>query len=1095
MERSLRPLLAGAWLAAAAACGTAERAATPAVSSAALVAPLNTAVGQMGRYDFDAAVTTLAPLVTAHPASGEAAFDLAVALINRQRAGDAEAAEQQLRPLTGHPIVGTRARYALGLLLLYQGRDDEAFGLLRGVAEATRDDPFPAYFAGQARLATAPAEALSWFTAARTLDPLLRSASYGEFQALQRTGRSADAAAALTRFQALDADPRARMAEFKYTRMGPLAEAMVVEAPPAEAPRPAGPLFEREVVRHSPSGVVPVSASLSVVDLDGDGTLDVFAAGTGVGTAANTVLLRRGETWQTAASHPLAAVPDVRAALWGDLDNDDLVDVVFVRGRGRSTFWRQTAAGRWLDVTASSRAATPGVDAVDGALVDADHDGDLDVVLANGSGPLALLNNNGDGSFRDIADEAGLAADRRPATGLVIADLDADRDHDLIVLKAAPPHLVFRNARVWRYEPVPASALSAAPIDTALAADLDANGRPEIYTTSARGLERWPLAADGSASAAVLAPLVHDRAQPARLALADVDGDGAFDLVVGGTGWEAYAVPASGQATRLAEAGTTVAHWTLASFDAARGPSIVGLTAAGLVEWMPGSGRHGYLAIATTGRSSMSDQRRSNVSGIGTRVAVRTGTRWTAFDTVRLQSGGGQSLQPVAIGLGGAPRADLVTLVWPDGVLQSELHLDGGRVHRLEETQRQLSSCPVLFAYDGTAMRFVTDILGVGGIGFLERPGVYSAPLPREHVLLPAGALAATDGQYRLAIGEPMEEVTYLDRVGLVAYDLPPGWRMTLDERKAITGAAPTGSPIFYRDEVLPTKATNDRGADVTALVITADRKAAPPGAPDPRFIGRAAAHTLELTFERALDAGPGRPVLVIDGWVEYPYAQTVFAAWQAGATFAAPTLEARDRDGHWHVVAAEFGYPAGMPRQMALPLPPLPSGTTSLRLTTTQEIFWDRVAVVGAEALPGAVIHQLPLAHAVLRESGFARRTTGPQRTPDYDYAHRAPLWDTRHPRGWYTAFGDVAPLVAPADDAVAIIGPGEEVAVTFDAPTTPLGAGWTRQLVLEARGWCKDMDLYTKDGDTVGPLPGRASPARTRLHAAFHTRYEAGQ
>ena len=92
---------------------------------------------------------------------------------------------------------------------------------------------------------------------------------------------------------------------------------------------------------------------------------------------------------------------------------------------------------------------------------------------------------------------------------------------------------------------------------------------------------------------------------------------------------------------------------------------------------------------------------------------------------MRTASGPGQSLQPVSIGLGGsggtAPTS--CPLVWSDGILQTEIDLEGGRLHRIEETQRQLSSCPVLFAYDGTGFRFVTDILGVGGIGFLERPG------------------------------------------------------------------------------------------------------------------------------------------------------------------------------------------------------------------------------------------------------------------------------------------------------------------------------------------------------------------------------------
>jgi len=1084
-------------LVAAGACGGADTPAPVAPPDAGLVAATNTAIGHMGRYDFQAAVEVLTPLAAAHPDSAATTFNLAVALINRQRADDAPAAERHLRAVVDHPAVGTRAQYALGLLLLYQGRDAEAFPLLAAVATTTPADPFAAYFAGQARLASAPADAFAWFEKARAIDPLLRSASYGLFQALQRTGRATEAATALDAFQALDTDPRARMAEFKYTRMGPLADAMFVDAPMAPPPAPAGATFERESVLHAFALAPDRQPAVSVADLDGDGALDVFVAGAGRGGASNLVLRAAGNAREVTPGHPLAAVPDVRAALWGDIDNDGRVDAVLIRGSGGTMLWRQSAANVWQNVTTASRAATPGVDAIDGALFDADHDGDLDLWLTNARGPDVLLNNNGNGTFRSIGASAGLAADARPSLGVAIADLDADRDHDLVVLKASPPHAVWLNDRVWRYRPAPGFEVFAAQAhDAVLAADLDANGEAELYTTSPRGLERWSRDAGGVMRAARLAPLVRDPAHRAQLALADIDGDGAFELLVSSARtWEAYAVPTTGQATAVADGAIDALAWAVATLDAARGPSVIGVTAAGLVTWMPGPGRHAYATLATTGRSQSSDQRRSNVSGIGTRVVVRTGSRWTAFDTARTQSGPGQSLQPVAVGLGGATRADLVSIVWSDGILQSELHLDGGRLQVIEETQRQLSSCPVLFAFDGTTTRFVTDILGVGGIGFFEQPGVYSAPFPREHVLLPEGALGASDGRYRLVVGEPMEEVAYLDHLALAAYDLPPGWQMVVDERKAIASAAPTGAPIFFREERLPSRAVNDRGADVTARVTAADLDAAPVGAPDPRFIGLTARHTLEMTFDTPLDRGPGRPVLMVDGWVEYPYAQTVFAAWQAGAAFAAPTLEARDRSGRWQVVAPEFGYPAGMPRRMTLPLPALPSGTTALRLSTTQEVYWDRVAVIYTEPLPAAIERVLPIAGATLRESGFARRTTGAQRTPGYDYAHRAPLWDTRHPRGWYTAFGDVAPLVAGADDALAIIGPGEEVGVEFTAPPDAPPAGWTRRFVLRARGWCKDMDLYTRDGDTVAPLPGRETAARARLHAAFNTRFESGR
>ncbi len=77
---------------------------------------------------------------------------------------------------------------------------------------------------------------------------------------------------------------------------------------------------------------------------------------------------------------------------------------------------------------------------------------------------------------------------------------------------------------------------------------------------------------------------------------------------------------------------------------------------------------------------------------------------------------------------------------------------------------------------------------------------------------------------------------------------------------------------------------------------------------------------------------------------------------------------------------------------------------------------------------------------------------------------------------------------------DALAILGPGEAVVLDFDAPSTSAPEGWTRRLVLEPRGWCKDMDLYTLDGETIEPLPGSNTAARARLHPRFNTRYAAG-
>ncbi|MEZ5421101.1 MAG: hypothetical protein R2708_27705 [Vicinamibacterales bacterium] len=282
-------------------------------ADARLVAETNRAIGHLGRYDFQAAVDVLTPLAAAYPGSAATSFNLAVALINRQRGEDAPEAERRLRALLDRPEVAPRVEYTLGLLLLYQGRDAEAVPLLSAAAEAAPDDAFAAYFAGQARLAAAPGDAAVWFEKARALDPLLRSASYGVFQALQRAGRPAEATAALDDFQALDTDPRARLAEFKYTRMGPLAEALFIEGPSGPAPAIEGPPFEREaVVQVLPDAAPGATPAITVADIDGDGALDLFVSGTGE-RPANTSLLRRGRTWQPAphasAGRCLASAP------------------------------------------------------------------------------------------------------------------------------------------------------------------------------------------------------------------------------------------------------------------------------------------------------------------------------------------------------------------------------------------------------------------------------------------------------------------------------------------------------------------------------------------------------------------------------------------------------------------------------------------------------------------------------------------------------------------------------------------------------------------------------------------------------------------
>jgi hypothetical protein len=340
-------------------------------------------------------------------------------------------------------------------------------------------------------------------------------------------------------------------------------------------------------------------------------------------------------------------------------------------------------------------------------------------------------------------------------------------------------------------------------------------------------------------------------------------------------------------------------------------------------------------------------------------------------------------------------------------------------------------------------------------------------------------------GFLSLVLCEPMEEACYLDHVALTGWLLPEGWNVAIDERMAILGPQPTGETLFYRDTIQPIAATNDRGEDVRSSIQTSDFDAAPVGPFDSRFIGRLAReHVLTFTFDQPLDTLDD-PWLLIKGWIEYPYSQTMFASWQAGATYDAPTLDALGGDGAWHVVQEQFGYPAGMPRQAAFPLRNLPKGTTALRLRTNQEIYWDCLRVIDRKPAPaGARSFKAQLQTATLEAIGYPKRIEQPQRRPDYDFADRSPLLDFRHMRGLYTEFGNVVDLIGTSDQRIAIFGPGEGITFEFALPDGIVASDVT--WLLDVTGWCKDRDRFTATGATLQPLPADA-PRANRIEAGY--------
>lgn len=1083
-----------------------------------LVALHNRGVALMGQFNYDEAYRIFEQVHQALPENLEVQVNWAIASLNRQGAVEEEGKGQP--PKAQDPYAHAmgllqdvlrkdpnhlRALYCLGLLHLHGGRPAEALPLFDQVAAADPTDAYAAYNVGRCyQEAREFEEAVLWFRRALRNDPHLSSTYYSLSQALTRLKRSKEAASLLADSERLKNNPCARPFKFVYTRMGPKADVVALgrrEQPPA----PTGPPFAeprplplaRDALRWRPKG-----ASLTACDVDADGRLDLFAAAALEG-GKRSVLLVRTDTGYKATPHPLADVPDVRAALWGDIDNDGLIDAYLCRAGGNQ-LWRQSSPGTWEQVDPASGAAGRSLEAEDGALVDIDHDGDLDILVVSRDAGLEMLHNTQDGRFVLADTDVPWFRHNEPAVGLMPADLDGDRDLDLIVVRAKPPHHIYINERNWTWkETIDLGGFRFAECQAVLVADADVDGRPELYALHRGTVTRWQSDDKGNWQSAQLAALEPARAeQRPQLAIADVSGTGRLSLLAStASGWAAIPLdgpPAEGATPVTFQGKATKLHcWLLLHDDPAAGPSVVGLSQGGMQQWGPAN-RQRFVSLWPSGKHDSNMQLRSNASGVGTRMAVRVGSRWTVVESTRPASGPGQSWQPVSVGMGPAERADFVRFDWSDGIMQTEIGLDAGKLHRVVEENRQTSSCPLVFAWDGSGYAFVTDVLGVGGVGFAVGRGVYAPSRPWERLLLPAGLPAPRGGRLSLKLLQAMEEVCYVDAARLTAYDLPPGWQMVLDERMATAAPEPTGEALFYRTLYRPDAAVGPGGEDALSAVSDVDGVAVEPGSRDRRFVGRTFPWSVELRFAEPLDRRGGRLLLIADGWVEYPYSQTMFAAWQAGAAYESPTLEAQGSDGRWQTVLAGFGYPAGMPRSLAIPLPELPVGTQRLRLTTTMEIYWDRLAIGVAEPCPAARRHELPLLRATLARCGFPRRTMGPQRLPDYDYARRSPFGDMRHLPGLYTRFGPVEELVQAADNAVVVCGAGEEIHMEFAACNTPIEPPWTRRYVLEAEGWCKDMDLYTQHGETVEPLPwdpNRGEPRRRdALHASYLTRWESG-
>ncbi|HSU59555.1 MAG TPA: CRTAC1 family protein [Bryobacteraceae bacterium] len=268
-----------------------------------------------------------------------------------------------------------------------------------------------------------------------------------------------------------------------------------------------------------------MGGGVAFLDFDQDGRQDLFFVNGGETPRGRSALpvrnvlyrnLGGGKFEDVTEKSGLAKIPfyemGVAAA---DFDNDGYPDL-FITGYPSCALFHNNRDGTFTDVTEKAGVKNAGKWAASAAWFDYDHDGRLDLFVANYAQfsyehgpkcdyqgmrtycaqvaykgePPTLYHNNGDGTFTDVTEQAGLVKLVGRGLGVVAVDANDDGWPDLFVARDASPNLLLINQGDGTFKDIALNAEVALSADGNAragmgvdAGDVNGDGRPDFIVT------------------------------------------------------------------------------------------------------------------------------------------------------------------------------------------------------------------------------------------------------------------------------------------------------------------------------------------------------------------------------------------------------------------------------------------------------------------------------------------------------------------------------------------------------------------------------------------------------------------------------------